>query len=645
VGVLVWLVIALWTLVPGCELPPDDDGEDDAVTVLFAVEPGGPAPFPFDLFTVEDATTGTGLRVDLGELNTPFIDLGLDPGFTDAATLRAMMDDLDGFGTFAPIVVGLSGEIDATTLPRTPDASVATGSAVFLVDIQSGSDRAGERVPVEVRAEVFTSGGAPLHALVVVPVVPLLPANRYGLVVTRAVTDAQGLPLGRSADFEAAVGLAPAPADHAAPDRLERAVAVLAPLLEHLGGTEPPPALEDLAGATVFTTQSATQPLLAIRDFLEGDDPPLAVDLDLDDDGTPDVFTVGTLPDPPGHLPDMTGVGPILRGTFDAPDLRGESGDVVFDESGAPAVSVVRSIPFVLILPADPAAQPCPLVVLQHGHGARKEDALYVAGHLARAGLATIAIDHVGHGELAGLGDFINVTDVEAIRGTFVQTIVNQLRLFRAIPHLDSVDVVPSGAPDGVPDLDVEGPVGFIGESLGGITGQVATSLEPSVEVVVLNVTCGGIRYLMGAFIGLLVPDELALLETQVVVQTIMDRVDPINFARPIDGSPGPGGAPAVLMQGIVADHLVPVAGTEALARALELPLVCPCPDGHGVTGLEVVDAPAESRGLAFFDSGARHGDLLSGVHSPEASEAMRAQAARFIESYGASGMAIIDFE
>lgn len=641
---LLVLACAAWSPCGCTEDPVDENGHDEAVGVLFSVTPGGPVPFPFDLFTVEDETTLTGLRVVLSERNTPLIDVGLDPGFVESAVLRSMLNDLDGFSTFAPVVLGLSGEVDPATLPSSPTAAVEPGSAVFLVDLQEGTESYGERVPVEVRYEAFSYQGEPLRTLVVTPVVPLQPAHRHGLVVTRGVESTEGRALERSADFEVAVGLSAAPVDHPHPDRLARAAALLAPLLEYLARVEPALAPEDLAGATVFTTQSTTETLRGIRDFLEGDDPPLAIDIDLDDDGAPDVYRPEELPFVPGNLPDLSGVGPILRGTFDAPELRDESGALVLDESGAPVVTLVRSIPFVLVLPADPAGQPFPVVVLQHGHGARKEYVLYVAGHLARAGIAAIAIDHVGHGELEGLGDFINVTDVVGIRGSFFQTTVNQLRLFRAIRRLDVVDLVPEGAPDGVPDLAVPGPIGFIGESLGGITGTVSTSLDPSVEVVVLNVTGGGIRHLMGGFLGLIVSDDLTLLQAQVVVQTVVDRVDPINFARLMDGSPDEGGAMQVLIQGVVGDHLVPVAATAALARTLEVPLVCPCPDRHGVSDLEIVEAPSESRGLVFFDGEARHGDLLAGHNVPEVSEAMRRQVARFIASYAADGIARIEY-
>ncbi len=64
------------------------------------------------------------------------------------------------------------------------------------------------------------------------------------------------------------------------------------------------------------------------------------------------------------------------------------------------------------------------------------------------------------------------------------------------------------------------------------------------------------------------------LLQAHVVLQTVIDQGDPINFVRLMNESRDGENVMQVLMQGIVGDRLVPVAATNALARVLELPLV-----------------------------------------------------------------------
>ncbi len=79
-------------------------------------------PFPSDIFTVEDASHNTGLRV-----NYPLPDCSVRP--TDCDDL-AMVNTLDGWALQPRISIPFTGDVDPTTL---------NSNAVFLLDLSDGA--------------------------------------------------------------------------------------------------------------------------------------------------------------------------------------------------------------------------------------------------------------------------------------------------------------------------------------------------------------------------------------------------------------------------------------------------------------------------------------------------------------------------
>ena len=486
---------------------------------VLSLEPGGDRPYPSDLFTVSDPGTPTGRRLDLAEGDAVVVDRGTDV-FFGGKRFYQWLNELDGASTFAPAFVPLSGPIDPTSLPGTAEEAAAPGSAVFLVDLQPGSPHAGERHPATVGYERYDDVEAgTVHLLRVQPWTPLRPGNRYGLVVTAALRGADGLAVGPSAHFEAVLGRGDPAGDGGAAAGVETARTQLAPLLEHLAALDRPPSPADLAVATVFTTASSTTVLRSIRDFLRSPAAPaLALDLDPDGDGDRDRFDAETLPRKPEGLGDLSALGSVLRGTFDAPDVRGPEGRVVTDAAGVPVVSEVRTIPFLLALPVDEARRPYPVVVLQHGHGGRKEFMLYVAGYLAERGLATAAIDAPGHGEQEGTGNFVNFPETPVVRGSFLQAAANQLRFVQALEALGDLDL----------DLDLTPGLGYLGESLGGLLGGMTAAVEPGIGAAVINVAGGGMGLVVGAFLSeqdVEPESRLAVAGFRTVMQALLESI------------------------------------------------------------------------------------------------------------------------
>jgi pimeloyl-ACP methyl ester carboxylesterase len=245
-----------------------------------------------------------------------------------------------------------------------------------------------------------------------------------------------------------------------------------------------------------------------------------------------------------------------------------------------------------------------PVVIFQHGLGGSKDASWGTADRLAgisERGAAVIAIDSPEHGARAadpganaffaalsffGVDQATQTFDVGRARDNFRQMASDQLELVRLIDALATLDLLPIGAPDGIPDLDVS-QIYYLGHSFGSVQGPTIAALAPEIHAAVWNVGGDALMTLLrdsGTF-GLLVnslrptgmPDG-ALARFFVLGQAIVDPGDPIHYARFVTREPTPGQtgwAPRdVLLQEVVEDNVVPNSTSEALARAAGLTLV-----------------------------------------------------------------------
>ena len=174
--------------------------------------------------------------------------------------------------------------------------------------------------------------------------------------------------------------------------------------------------LSDVAVATIFTTQSATSLLEKVRRQIKASTPAPA-NFVIGNGGERTVFpltdvtsvqfsmqtgTAPTFAPQPNLTPFLAGVGSIAFGAFDAPDYQTASKVIpaVGTRSGVPAVQGTNRLYFNLFLP--PGATPAggwPVAIYGHGFTDNKNQTpFFVAGSMARAGIATIAINVVGHG-------------------------------------------------------------------------------------------------------------------------------------------------------------------------------------------------------------------------------------------------------
>lgn len=451
--------------------------------------------FPSDRFTVVDFSQNTFQRVHL-----PKPDCSAQPVACEDIDV---LNTLDGFSPQPRLTIPFSGAIDVAT---------ATSDTIFLVSLGStlGGGSFGHKVGIN--QIVWDPASLALHAE---SDELLEPHTRYALIVTSGVRDAQGHAIaGGGFEDEAREAVARTRAHHH-----DRAVA-----------------------AAVFTTLSTTSVLEKIRDQVKaGAAQP--VDFRIGTSGERAVFPfspavsaiqhrqVGTnafvdIPVPTILLtglvlPGTGAIGQLAYGRFSSPNYLtpGASIPPVATRTGTPVAHGTNTIYFSLFTPATPRpANGWPVAIVGHGFGDSREGLpLTVAGSLARQGIATLAINVVGHGGGAlgtitvttpaqtvtfpsggrgvdqnGDGMIDGTEGVTAVRPNSLggstdglrQTITDLMQLVREIQVGIDVDG------DGSPDLD-PARIYYTGQSFGGIYGTMFLAIEPDVRVGVPNVPGG----------------------------------------------------------------------------------------------------------------------------------------------------------
>lgn len=270
----------------------------------------------------------------------------------------------------------------------------------------------------------------------------------------------------------------------------------------------------------------------------------------------------------------------------------------------------------------DMPAAGWPVVVYQHGLGGQRGDSLALANSFARRGWATAAIEPVmlatrgldanargdkksdyarktstyhgpdGFIDTAADGTNGGTTDlfgglyrIAAMRDHFRQSVIDHatlVHLLGASPTLDGLSV---GAV--TPKIDGS-KIAYTGSSLGGILGGMLSGVETDDRAFVLNVPGAGVftelapnspqisSLLNGAaalFFGLgraQVPPWHPLPN---MLQHVVDGGDPISY---VPTSIGHGGHGNVVMIEVMRDEIVSNASTEAMARAMGIPVIAP---------------------------------------------------------------------
>ena len=497
---------------------------------LFNLQSTTQSPFPSDRFTVFDAQQLTGLRV-----NMPLPNCASRP--SDCADLT-LLNQLDGFNPQPRLSIPFDGAIDVSS---------ANSNTVFLVQLPSGFV-----FGQEAEGNIF-NGFTPniigINQIVWDPASLTLFAEsdqhldqhaNYLLVVTDGVHDATGNPVAASAGFRNL------DADGSADAQLRAYRQAVRSLIDNGTLNKIAPGLDKkhIAAASLFTVESVTATLESIRQQVKAAAPP-AVSFNLGSGGAKTVFPLNTVTGLTWNVQALT-VGPLIPTSLNAAlgalqVFPGSIGTLAFGKfSGThwqnanvfiPQVPTRQSVPaqgtedifFNLFIPSGPRpTNGWPVAIFGHGFTDSKQGAPFaVASVLAHNGIASIAINVVGHGfgpnstltvqqgatsttfleggrgfDQDGNGQitsaegsstfFASAQGTIGSRDALQQTAANLMELVRAIQG--GVDV--NG--DGLQSLDPNR-IYYAGQSFGGIYGTIFMGIEPDIRAGVPNVPGGPI--------------------------------------------------------------------------------------------------------------------------------------------------------
>jgi hypothetical protein len=500
-------------------------GGNRTVHVLFNVEDPDKGVFPSDAFTVEDDSQKTALR-----MNLPLPDCRVQ--VSDCADL-ALINVLDGFNLQPRVTVPFDGDIDPHSVNSTNTFFLELADA----DIDApfvGRLSIAPRV-IGINQLVWDP---PTHVLAAQSDEQLRQHTRYAFVITTALRDASGAPVQAPDELDRFrhdlnFGQTHDPVLQACRKSMLNAFEAL----RQLGISE-----EQVAGLSVFTTQSPTAVLEHIRDQIKASHPE-PVNFRLGPGGSRTVFALGDIQkidwqqqvkvDPPGFQsfqPQYPGetqplllldqyspgaVGRIAYGAFRSPRYIGDDPimPTVGTRAGVPPMQQLDTLYVNLFLPAGPQPRGgWPVVIFGVGAGDSKDELpWFYAAAFASRGIATACINIAGQGY--GPLSFLKITfkDGSAVmipapgrgkdlNGDSLIGSQEGVAIFNskystigardsmrqdAIDLMQLVREIEAGVDvdgDGVTDLDPT-QISFFGVSLAGGYGDIFLGVEPNVRV------------------------------------------------------------------------------------------------------------------------------------------------------------------
>ncbi len=619
--------------------------------------PFGAVPWPDDMY--RDAT---------GHVALASLPGGVRASYGDA--LLAALAELDGFGVSSPVFFDFEGAIDAQGLPKDEAASMAADAAVFLMDADTASPNAFQRVPSIVH------WSEPEHRLALRPALgePLVPGRRYAAVVTRKLKAADG----------SRVDAVPAFVAVRDPNRMLQDPVLLAaraeytPVLETLVKSGLP--RESIVALAVFTVQHVDRDLADARVIVRtGKLQPATISdvlsgAELDQAfGTPPASTLG-LDEALGAPHDQLLA--AVQGTLPSNNLLSPMakthGAFVRDDAGRLRVKRTEDLPFTLFLPkpgAVPTGAATPVVIYQHALGRERSDAVLLANKLAAQGFATIAVDAPFHGLRAHAADLRNrftgkplpdgfgdgsdefwglsdkAGDLQPLHPFYARDALRQgaVDLMAVVRYLEQPDWSKFGSSDPVlKGLSFDAThIGLVGIDIGAQMGAMLATVEPAVATLALAFAGGGLsdgfwqspaNQALFSELATRLGRDLKTVDYKndppsfwpelAIVQTLLDRGDPLAHADALQHVPV-----NMLLLMAADDELVPNSATEAWASALGAVVLGgqpgyvtrldsrPLASGQGVHGSFVIDTSVVTRALFPYPMAA-HDTLLHVVGS-----------------------------
>ncbi len=479
---------------------PHGEGPHVAFEVSQTPVPVAGVPFPNDLYLDDSG------HLDIPVSALPF-SVNADPEIVGNAS--AAFAEEDCFGPGAGVIFPLrdlsaDDQIDEDSLR--PDT-------IFLIDLSTGERLRTEHHVRAVEKQIFLR---PRRGTV------LAAGTTYAAILTRDVALADGRHLAPAAELE----------DLFAGRSPEGAVTrAYAPLRAS------DIALEDIAGAAVFTTCDYDADFTAIAGDLDAAPRPVFTATQvwragaaLDDLlGTPADDSFPGVDNPGGIA--HADIAFVVAGTYVSPNYQsatpGHLGIWQRDADGAPIAKGMDEVPVLLVIPAGTTDHGAlPVVLFQHGLGESKTAVLALANTLAASGIASISIDIPFHGarsldardEVHNFGDgegpdgladasgflvaptFFDLfgdddaapLDPRVQSASFRQAAIDVMALTRLIDGGDW-SAVGTLAP-ALGDLGFRGDrIVYASESFGGFIGLLAVAYEPRLQAAFLSVAGGGL--------------------------------------------------------------------------------------------------------------------------------------------------------
>ncbi|WP_457594698.1 hypothetical protein [Hydrogenimonas sp.] len=435
-------------LVIGCGETEDNFSAAEAAGGYVIMDTdGGNIPYPNDILFAPTA----GQPAD-GTLNIPF-----DANDSDAA-VKAALDTLDGFSTTASISVGVSGDINSSTI----------AGNVRLYKVAATESNATSPIPIvgAITSElVYGQDFVATYAngkVVMLPLVPLESHSHYMALLTRGIKSHDGRPI--EPDFVTSLLLENTPLFDASgnpavivdsdPDlnraKLEQLAGIqqLTQQMLYVAGRDKNVSSSDVAAIWSFTTQSIgkvteaiathneNQAVLGLRDTnLTSKDILLSAGYDVNDSmyGIAEVYA-GTLANLPYYLGIPTPqdpTAPLTRSfTF-------ENGSDLPVETGRVTIPVLAAIPGAASGCTEPA-DGWPVAIFQHGITRNRLDVLAISEAFAKICYAVVGIDLPLH----GISDTTNPLYMGDYERTFNLDFLTQ----------DANETILAKTPDGKPD-------------------------------------------------------------------------------------------------------------------------------------------------------------------------------------------------
>jgi hypothetical protein len=494
----------------------------------------------------------------------------------------------DGWGVNSGAFFVLTGDVDVATLPSDPSQTLDEEAPVQLVDIDAASPEYGRRFPLEV---AYTSAEVPyrparLLALNTVQGFARRPNTTYAVLLTDALKDTAGQPLGRSRAFHAAL--------EQLPEADPKATEALSPLRDFLVREKWPRGR--VVGGTVFRTIDPSASLKKLAAWVETLPKPV-------------LATAWTKAD---EYPDFT----LYTATYEVPHVQSGpipgKGRIVWNADGtAPVQQGTQRVRLSISIPKV-AAPPggYPLVIYLHGSGGEYREVMDrgplpqtatrdqlpeppkgsgPSAWLGRRGVATLGFDFPLHGDrdtppdTSGLrlydvfGDIDSTVDnmqVAAMEVVYLTRLLEGMTVpleGGGTARFDSARVSAMGqsmgSTIGVPVATVARRIhGYVFSGAGGLLLEVATTATYPTNL------RAALETILGFGPGQTLDNKHPLLNA---FQALWDFTDPTAKARHVAREPHDGMQPRpfFMPHGIIDGYFHPGAQT-ALAVALGTTLV-----------------------------------------------------------------------